>query len=51
MVIGKVPERAIHEEVTIFDSTGLAISMTWPMGSVVYRKALDLGRWTRLKLL
>lgn len=50
IISGKLPGRTSEEEVTIFDSTGLAIQDI-AVGSVVYRKAHASGLGTRLGFL
>jgi alanine dehydrogenase len=50
VMLGKAPGRVSREEITIFDSTGLGIQDV-AAGSVVYRKALKMGRGTRLAFL
>jgi len=49
-VTGKKPGRASREEITIFDSTGLAvqdIATDW----VVYQKARETGKGIEVELL
>ena len=48
IMIGKIPGRTSREEITIFDSTGLAIQDV-ATGSLVYQRALDagLGNWMK----
>lgn len=50
ILTGKVPGRTSKEEITIFDSTGLAIQDV-AAGSIVYKKALDTGKGVRLKVI
>lgn len=50
VMLGKAPGRVSQEEITIFDSTGLGIQDV-AAGSMVYRKALETGRGTRLAFL
>jgi alanine dehydrogenase len=50
VMLRKAPGRTSQEEITIFDSTGLGIQDV-AAGSVVYRKALETGRGTRLAFL
>ncbi len=48
VVAGKKPSRESDEEVTVFDSTGLAIQDV-VTATLVYKKAFDEGRGTKLK--
>jgi alanine dehydrogenase len=50
ILVGKKPGRTSNEEITIFDSTGLAIQDV-ATGTVVYRRALEAGRGTKLKIM
>lgn len=50
ILVGKKPGRTSDGEITIFDSTGLAIQDV-ATGAVVYRRALDAGRGLKLKLM
>lgn len=50
ILVGKKPGRISDEEITIFDSTGLAIQDV-ATGAVVYRRALDASRGLKLKLM
>ncbi len=50
ILVGKIPGRASDEEITIFDSTGLAIQDV-AVGTVVYRRALESGSGIRLKMM
>jgi alanine dehydrogenase len=47
VLVGRKPGRTSDEEITIFDSTGLAIQDV-ATGAVVYRKALETGIGMRL---
>ena len=49
ILTGKKPGRISDEEITIFDSTGLAIQDV-AAGNAVYKKALELGLGMKLKL-
>lgn len=50
VLVGKKPGRTSDEEITIFDSTGLAIQDV-ATGAVVYRRATETGRGLKLKLM
>lgn len=50
ILVGKNPGRTSDEEITIFDSTGLAIQDV-ATGAVVYRRALEAGRGTKLEFM
>lgn len=50
ILAGKKPGRTGHEEITIFDSTGLGIQDV-AAGFAVYRKAVQTGRGTKLGFL
>jgi alanine dehydrogenase len=50
ILVGKKPGRTSNEEITIFDSTGLAIQDV-ATGTVVYRRALEAGRGKKLKMM
>jgi len=50
VVVGKVPGRVGDEEITVFDSTGLAIQDI-STASKIYAKALDEGRGKSLEFL
>jgi len=50
ILVGKIPGRTSDEEITIFDSTGLAIQDV-AAGTVVYRRALEAGSGIRLKMM
>ncbi|HWQ18275.1 MAG TPA: alanine dehydrogenase [Methanotrichaceae archaeon] len=50
ILVGKIPGRTSSEEITIFDSTGLAIQDV-ATGSLVYQRALDKGLGNRMKFL
>lgn len=50
VIVGDIPGRENGEEITIFDSTGLAIQDV-AAGALVYKKALSKGLGTRLSFL
>jgi alanine dehydrogenase len=50
ILVGKKPGRTSDGEITIFDSTGLAIQDV-AAGTVVYRRALEAGRGMKLKMM
>lgn len=50
IVAGIKPGRANDDEITIFDSTGLAIQDV-ATGTIVYKRALELGKGHRLALM
>lgn len=49
IVAGRKPGRISDDEITIFDSTGLAIQDV-STGAAVYRRAVDAGKGIRLKV-
>lgn len=49
VVSGRIPGRTVEDEVTVFDSTGLAIEDI-AVASMVYQRALEDGLGTRLDL-
>lgn len=49
IVAGRKPGRTSDDEITIFDSTGLAIQDV-STGTAVYRRAMDAGKGIRLKM-
>jgi alanine dehydrogenase len=49
VITGKLPGRTSDEEITVFDSTGLAIQ-DMAVGHVVYRRALEEGKGTDVNL-
>lgn len=50
ILVGKIPGRISREEITIFDSTGLAIQDV-ATGSLVYKRAWDAGLGAKLRFL